>query len=156
MVLFNHLLGSMGFGQEDRGRRKQHRRAAAKPNDADGTISDEPASEKAASNITEAVTGHPLSEDGKKIGGQIAHHAFGAAAGALYGVAAAMAPRIGAGAGLPYGAFVWLAGPEVGLPLAGLSRWPTSYPPSRPAASLATHLIFGGTVDLVRRSMTRR
>ena len=156
MVLTNHLLGAMGFGEEDRGRRKPHRRANAKPNDADGTISDEPASEKAAENITEAVTGHRLSEDEKKVGGQIAHHAFGVAAGALYGMMAAKAPQLGVAGGLPYGAFVWLAGPEIGLPLAGLSRSPTSYPPARHAASLATHLVFGGTVELVRRWMTRR
>ena len=111
---------------------------------------------KMASNIAEAITGHPLNEDGRRIGGQLAHHAFGVAAGALYGAVAAKAPGVGAGAGLPYGMFVWLAGPEIGLPLAGLARSPASYPPSRHAASLATHLVFGGTLEAVRRWMTRR
>jgi hypothetical protein len=156
MVLFNHLLGSTGFGRDDRGRRKQHRRADAKPNETDGTISDEPASEKAASNLAEAVTGEELSDQERKIGGSIVHHAFGAVAGALYGAAAARMPMLAAGGGLPYGALVWVAGPEIGLPLTGLSRPPAAYPPSRHVASLATHLVFGGTVEAVRRTMTRR
>jgi putative membrane protein len=156
MVLFNHVLGATGLGREDRGRRKQHRRADAKPNDTDGTISDEPASQKAASNIAEAVTGQALSEREKEIGGPIVHHAFGAAAGALYGAAAAAMPKLASGGGLPYGVLVWLAGAEGGLPLAGLSRSPASYPPARHAASLATHLVFGGTLEAVRRAMTRR
>jgi hypothetical protein len=156
MVLFNHLLGSTGFGQQDRGRRKQHRRTDAKPNETDGTTSDEPASEKVASNVAEAISGEALSDRERKIGGSIVHHAFGAAAGALYGAAAARMPALAAGGGLPYGALVWVAGPEVGLPLTGLSRRPSEYPPSRHVASLATHLVFGGTVEAVRRSMTRR
>jgi len=156
MVLFNHLLGSTGFGRDDRGRRKQHRRADAKPNDADGTISDEPASEKAASNLVEAVTGAGLSERGKKIGGSIVHHAFGVAAGAIYGACAACLPAVSRGGGLPYGMAVWIAGPETGLPFAGLARTPTEYPPSRHVASLATHLVFGSTLEAVRRSIMRR
>jgi hypothetical protein len=156
MVLFNHLLGSTGFGREDRGRRKQHRRADAKPNDADGTISDEPASEKAASNLVEAATGAELTERGRKIGGSIVHHAFGVVAGAMYGAFAARLPAVATGGGLPYGMLVWIAGPETGLPLAGLARTPTQYPPSRHIASLATHLVFGSTLEAVRRSMTRR
>lgn len=156
MVVFNHLLAATGFGRDDTGRRKQERRVAAKPNDTDGTIADEPASMKVASNVTEAITGKPLGEQGKKIGGPIVHHAFGAVAGALYGAAAARVPQLAAGAGMPYGAFVWLTGPEGGVPLSGLSRSPASYPPQRHAASLATHLVFGAAVEAIRRWMTRR
>jgi len=156
MVVFNHLLAATGFGRSDRGGRKPERRDDAKPNDTDGTIADEPASMKAASNLAEAVTGQPLGERGKKIGGPIMHHAFGAAVGALYGAAAAGVPQVTAGGGMPYGAFVWLAGAEAGVPLSGLSRSPDSYPPARHAASLATHLVFGATVEATRRWMTRR
>jgi hypothetical protein len=156
MILFNHLLASAGVGRDDRGRRKQHRRVDAKPNDADGTISDEPATEKAASNLTELVTGEPLDERGKRVFGPIVHHAFGAAVGALYGAATARAPRLAAGGGLPYGAFVWLAAAEAGLPIVGLSRKPTAYPASRHAASLASHFAFGATVEAVRRMLMRR
>ena len=40
--------------------------------------------------------------------------------------------------------------------IAGLSRSPASYPAARHAASLATHLVFGATLEAVWRGMTRR
>ena len=49
MLLFNRALATTGFGDDDLGRHHQERRVAAKPNDSDGTIADEPASRKAAS-----------------------------------------------------------------------------------------------------------
>ena len=155
MVGFNHLLAATGFARDDLGNRKPNRRFDAKPNDTDGTIADEPASMKAASNLAEAVTGRPLGERGKAIGGPIAHHAFGAGAGALYGALAARLPEATWGAGLPYGALVWLAGAEIGVPAAGLSRSPASYPSSRHLASFATHLVFGLTLEGVRRLLTQ-
>jgi len=156
MVRFNHLLAAIGFGRDDVGRHKEYRRVDAKPNDTDGTIADEPASMKAASHVSEAVNGEPLTERGKNIGGPIVHHVFGAAAGALYGAAAARVPQLAAGGGVPYGSFVWLVGAEIGVPMSGLSRSPGSYPPSRHAASLATHVMFGLMVEATRRSLTPR
>lgn len=156
MVGFNHVVAALGVGRHDHGRRKAHRRATAEPNETDGTIPDEPASEKAVSNIVEAVSGKPLSDRGKKIGGTIAHHAFGATLGALYGAAATRVPRLAIGAGAVYGAVVWLTATEAGVPLAGLSKRPAAYPPARHAASLATHVVFGITVDAVRRWLARR
>lgn len=156
MVAFNHALSALGVGRNDQGWRQQHRRAQAEPNETDGTIADEPASEKVASNAVEALTGTPLDDGGKKAGGMLVHHAFGATMGALYGAAAARVPQLAAGAGLPYGAFVWVTGAEVGVPLAGLSKPPSAYPPARHAASLGTHLVYGLMVETVRRWMTRR
>ena len=156
MVLFNHLLAAAGVGAEDYGQHHQERRLDAKPNDADGTISDEPATRKAASMTAEAVTGRPLDEREKDFGGPIAHHLFGAAVGAVYGAAAAVTPAVTAGGGIPYGVFVWLAAAESGLPLAGLAKPPSAYPPARHAASLATHMVFGAVVEAVRRVLTRR
>lgn len=156
MVLFNHLLASTGFGREDLGRRQQHRRLDAKPNDADGTIPDEPATEKAASNLTELATGTPLSERGQRTLGPVLHHVFGAAVGAVYGAAAARAPQVAAGGGLPYSALVWIGAAETGLPLVGLSRFPAAYPWTRHVASLLSHFAFGATLETIRRTMTRR
>lgn len=155
MVCFNHALAAAGIGRDDRGRRKPHRHADAEPNETDGTIPDEPASEKAVSNLVETMTGEPLGDRGKKVGGSIAHHAFGATLGAVYGAAAALFPRIAAGGGLPYGAVVWLTATEAGVPLARLSKPPDAYPLVRHAGSLGTHLVFGLTVEGMRRWMTR-
>ena len=156
MVCFNHALSAAGVGRDDRGRRKQDRRAHAEPNETDGTIPDEPASEKSVSNLVETMTGASLGDRGKKVGGSLAHHAFGATLGAVYGAAAARFPRIAAGGGLPYGAFVWLTATEAGVPLAGLSKHPAEYPLERHASSLATHLVFGLTVERVRSWIARR
>lgn len=155
MVLFNHLLAATGFGREDLGARKHHRHLHGKPNQTDGTISDEPASEQAAARVFEAATGTRLGDRGKKVGGSVAHHAFGAVAGALYGVAVARTPQLATGGGAPYGALVWLSATEIGLPLSGFAKRPTHYRAERHIASLATHVVFGLTVECVRRWMSR-
>jgi putative membrane protein len=151
MVVFNHVLASTGFGEEDRGEHHDRRRSRAKPNDTDGTISDEPASIKVARLAGEALIGRPLEEREKNMSGSIVHHLFGALAGAAYGAASARAPVVTTGGGLPYGAAVWLAADEIGLPILGLAHRPSEYPAQRHAAALATHLVFGLTVESVRR-----
>jgi putative membrane protein len=153
MVGFNHLLGATGFGEDDRGGRHQHRRDDAKPNDTDGTISDEPASIKLARAVGERITGAPLTERQKRIGGSLVHHAFGAFTGAMYGALATKLPAVSAGAGLPYGFLVWLVADEAALPLFGLAKAPPNYRAERHAAALATHLAFGLTVEGVRRRL---
>lgn len=151
MVRFNHLVG----GVEAREGRapKEHYRFEATPNDTDGTISDEPASIQTAAIVGEQVAGRPLTQPEKRLGGQFFHYAFGAIAGGLYGAAAERSREVTAGFGLPFGATVWLTADEIGLPLAGLAAPPTSYPASRHAAALGTHLVFGATVEAVRRML---
>ena len=156
MVAFNHLLASTGFGNEDLGEHHQHRRLDAKPNDSDGTIADEPASRQMASITAETVAGRHLSEHEKDAAGPVFHYGFGALAGAIYGALAARAPQVTAGAGVPYGAAVFLTAAELALPMAGLARKPTTYPPARHVASLATHLVYGATLEAVRRRLMRR
>lgn len=151
MVMFNHVLASTGFGDEDRGDHHEHRRRRAKPNDTDGTISDEPASIKVARVAGEALTGRPLEEREKRALGSVVHHMFGALAGAVYGAASTRAPVLTTAGGLPYGAAVWLLADEIGLPMVSLARRPSHYPAQRHAAALATHLVFGLTVESVRR-----
>jgi hypothetical protein len=149
MVRFNHLVGGVEARQGQAP--KEHYRRDATPNDTDGTISDEPASIKSAAIVGEQLAGRSLTRGEKRQGGQIFHYAFGAIAGALYGVAAERNREVTAGFGLPFGATVWLTADEIGLPLAGLAAPPTNYPTSRHAAALGTHLVFGATVEAVRR-----
>jgi uncharacterized membrane protein YagU involved in acid resistance len=152
MVAFNHAMG----GTENGERPHQHRRNAASPNDTDSTISDEPASMQVASLASERMTGAPLSERGKEVGGSLVHYIFGAAVGALYGAAAEYRPDTAALAGLPLGTGLWVLADEVGLPLVGLARNPTEYPASRHLAAFASHLIFGMTAEAVRRQLRGR
>lgn len=156
MVLFNHLLARTGFGQSDLGDHHQDRRVEAKPNDSDGTIPDEPASRKAASLTAQALTGRPLNEHQKDFGGSLFHYGFGAAAGAVYGALAAASPKVTSGGGAPYGAAVFLTASELGVPAAGLARHPVEYPPARHLAALATHLVYGITLETVRGLLMRR
>jgi hypothetical protein len=151
MVRFQHLIG----GNPHDGHGHGERRAHASPNDTDGTFPDEPASIQIASAATEAVTGSPLGEPEKQAGGSMVHYAFGAAVGALYGAAAEAYPRTTAIAGLPFGAAVWIAADEIGVPLAGLARNPIEYPVYRHLTALASHLVFGLTVESVRRALRR-
>jgi putative membrane protein len=149
MVRFQHLIG----GNADDGHGHEERRAHASPNDTDATFPDEPATIQVASLAAEAVTGSPLEERGKRIGGSMVHYGFSAAVGALYGAAAESYPGTTALSGLPFGAALWVAADEVGVPLAGLARDPKEYPAYRHLTALASHLVFGLTVEGVRRAL---
>ena len=148
MVRFNHLLG----GSEEDGGSHPHRRDEASPNDTDSSLPDEPASSQVASIALEPVVGRPLTEREKELTGPIFHYAFGAAVGAIYGATAEMQPQAAKAAGLPFGAAVWIVADEIGMPASGLARRPDTYPPSRHVSSFASHLVFGLTVEAIRRA----
>ena len=152
MVLFQHVVG----GTEDTKDRRPHRRANATPNHTDGTFADEPATIQAAGALSREILDHEPTDLEKRIGGSALHYGFGAAVGALYGAAAELAPRAAAASGVPFGAAVWLVADEIGVPLAGFASKPTDYPLSRHAAALASHLVFGLTVEGVRRALLGR
>ena len=75
--------------------------------------------------------------------------------GGLYGAIAELKPATTAGAGLPFGAAVWLIADEIIVPAFGLSKPPTEYPPSTHAYSIASHLVYGLTTEIVRREARR-
>ena len=110
---------------------------------------------KAADAITRAVLGERLPRGKRRLAGAAAHFLFGGAVGAVYGVAVEVAPSLSAGAGVPFGAGVWMAADEIGVPLAGLSKPPQDYPVSVHLQSLVSHIFFGWTVELVRRAVRR-
>ena len=152
MVRFNHLIDP-DTTTDKPGDAYAHRRDDARPNDTDGTIPDEPGSMQAASAMAQPVLGRPLSEREKEIGGPLVHYLFGAAVGALYGAAAEADRSVTQGAGIPYGITVWLVADEIGMHAAGFATHPADYPLSRHAATLATHIVFGMTVEGVRRGL---
>jgi Protein of unknown function (DUF1440) len=79
------------------------------------------------------------------------HYAFGGALGAIYGAVAARNPDITTGAGLPFGASVWLIADELGMPVVGLAKSPAEYPLEDHLTTFASHLLFGATAEAVRR-----
>jgi hypothetical protein len=111
----------------------------------------DPATVKAADAIVERAAGRHLTKAQKPAAGEVMHYAFGSAMGALYGAVTQAAPRTAIAWGLPFGALLWLAADEIGVPALGLSRGPWETPPSTHAYALASHLVYGLTTDVVRR-----
>lgn len=113
----------------------------------------EPATVKAAEAISENVFGHELEKSEKKIAGEAVHYAMGATSGAIYGAMSELVPFVTVGAGLPFGAAVWLIADEAAVPALGLSKSPTEYPLGTHAYALASHFVYGLTTDIVRRAV---
>lgn len=110
---------------------------------------------RAASAVSEEFFDHSLTKREKKLAGQAVHFAFGATVGGAYGLAAELAPPVSAGAGLPFGAALWLAADEIAVPALGLSKPPAEHPLSTHVSALAAHCVYGLTTEIVRRG-TRR
>lgn len=106
---------------------------------------------KAASAVSEGLLDHKLTPAEKKIAGPAVHYAVGAAGGIIYCVASEFFPKVVRGLGLPYGTAFWLVVDEGMVPLLRLSKGPTAYPPSTHIYALASHLVFGATIEGVRR-----
>jgi uncharacterized membrane protein YagU involved in acid resistance len=75
--------------------------------------------------------------------------------GALYGALAEVAPQTTIGHGTPYGAAVWLGADEIAVPAFGLADGPAETPASTHLQALAAHLVYGVTLDTVRRLVRR-
>jgi putative membrane protein len=110
---------------------------------------------RAASAISEGIFDHELTEAEKKIAGPAVHYALGTGVGALYGMAAEVAPEVTMGTGLPFGAAFWLVVDETAVPAFGLSKPPTEYSVSTHVYALASHLVYGLTAEIVRRTLRR-
>jgi hypothetical protein len=121
-----------------------------------GVDSSDDATERTASAISVGVFDHELTESEKDAAGTAVHYTFGIATGAIYGAAAELLPDVTAGAGVPFGAAVWLAADEGIVPLLGLSKLPTGYPLSTHAYALASHFVYGLTTEVVRRAVRER
>jgi putative membrane protein len=111
---------------------------------------DDDATERLANIVSENVFQHELTKDEKSVAGTVIHYGFGVTSGALYGTLAELAPGVTTGAGMPFGAVIWLTADEGLVPLLGLSKPPTEYPPSVHAYSLASHLVYGLATELLR------
>ena len=113
--------------------------------------SSEPATVRLAEVVSSSLLGHCLRDDEKDAAGEAVHYATGAALGGLYGLAAALEPRVTAGAGMAYGVAVAAVLDEAIVPALRLSGPPWRSPLSIHAYSLASHLVFGLTLEVVRR-----
>lgn len=108
-----------------------------------------------ANAISEGVFDHDLTRSEKEAAGTAVHYLFGVATGAGYGATAEVIPGVTSGAGLAFGAFIWLTADEGVVPALGLSKSPTEYPLSIHAYALSSHLVYGLTAEMVRRAVRR-
>jgi putative membrane protein len=114
---------------------------------------------KAAGNLAEA-SGQSLSHEQKKKGGSVVHYAFGTAMGAAYGLANEFAP-IGRKtltpllSGSGFGTALFLGGDEWAVPARGLSQSPKKAPVSSHIYGWASHLVYGLTLEMVRKTVRR-
>ena len=116
---------------------------------------EEPATVKAAQEISKGVFGHKLTQGEKEPAGEAVHYAMGASSGLIYGVAAEIEPLTTVGAGMPFGTAVWLIADDVVVPALGLSKSPTAYPLTTHAYAISSHLVYGLTTEVTRRALRR-
>src|SRR5689334_16695981 len=114
---------------------------------------DDDAASRTGNAVSELVFEHHLTKSEKEKAGAAAHYAMGVASGVIYGAVAEVMPVATVAEGLPFGAAVWVLADEAIVPATGLSRNPTDYPVSIHAYSLASHLVYGLTTELVRRAV---
>lgn len=99
-------------------------------------------------NVAEAagvVEREELGEPEKRAATLVAHFAYGAGVGALYGPVASQLPLPPVVSGMAYGVAVW-AGSYLGwLPAAGLLAPATEHPARRTALMIAAHLVWGAS-----------
>jgi putative membrane protein len=110
---------------------------------------------RAGTAVAEPILNKKLTKQEKEFAGTVAHYAMGVVSGGIYGIAAEAVPATTAGAGVPFGAAVWLVADEGLVPLFGLSKGPADYPLSIHTYALASHLVFGVSTEAVRRTVRR-
>lgn len=114
---------------------------------------DEPATEKAASAVSENIFDHRMTKDEKPAAGEAMHYAMGGTSGLIFGAASEVVPEASIGAGLPFGTAVWLLADDLVVPALGLSKPVSDRPLSENAYALSSHLVYGLTTDIVRRGI---
>lgn len=143
------------FQAVSRGVSEAWKRSAHQPEKpgSQGDSQEDDATMKTADRLALLFADQHLTKEQKKKAGPVVHYAFGAVVGAVYGVIADLAPSMTKGMGTAYGTAVWLAGDEIGVPALGLSKAPAEYPFSVHANSLGSHIVYGASLDLVRRGV---
>jgi uncharacterized membrane protein YagU involved in acid resistance len=112
---------------------------------------DQDATVKVGERLSHLVRGRPLANDEKPRAATLVHYGFGAALGAVYGAVAAAAPRAAAGHGAAFGVLAYLGPHATIVPAFGLAPSPLRRPPGTEALELVLHVLYGITVDAVRR-----
>ena len=106
---------------------------------------------RTAQAISTRLLHHELSDCEKRVAGPAIHYIYGSLAGGLYGAVAELWRPISSGLGVPYATAMWLFGDEVAVPALGLSKSAIETPPAQHATALASHFVYGISLDVARR-----
>ncbi len=102
------------------------------------------------------VTGEPMSQSLKSFAEPALHFGFSAVSAAIYVVVSQRFPILRAGCGSLFGVLFWLGAHEIALPLCGFSPSPVQMSLWEQGDELVSHIVFGVTVELVRRGLVRK
>ena len=126
----------------------------SQPQRGNNQSEDEDATMRAADAIVEISTGgRHLSREEKEKAGPIVHYSYGGLVGGLYGALAEYWHAPTAGLGTAFGTVLFGAGDLVAVPALHLSPSSDGQPPSAYVNPFLSHLVYGGTTELVRRGL---
>ena len=111
------------------------------------------ATEKTADAIARATTHKSLSREKKEVLGPAVHCGFGAAMGGLYGAVAEYSSSSRIGFGTLFGTLLFFGADEIAVPALGLSKSPKQQPLTAQLPPWLAHVVYGATVELVRRAV---
>lgn len=114
----------------------------------------EGSTEKVARNIAEAA-GKEIPQDSRKQAGQAVHYSFGTLMGIAYTVTAEFLPEISSGGGTAFGTMLFLGADEIAIPALRLAPPPTQTAPTDHLQHWAAHVVYGGSLELVRGLLRR-
>jgi hypothetical protein len=150
-VVRQRVLVREGAGDR-RGAKDEHEDPARMDPPPEGN-GEEPSTVKVATAVAEPLIDRELTEDERQAAGEVVHYAFGGVNGAIYGALADVIPFVRVGTGTVFGMGVWLAADELMLWKLGISKKPTAYPGSTHLYAFASHLVYGFTLEAVRRAI---
>ena len=116
---------------------------------------DDNAAVRTGNAVSEFVFDHHLTKSEKETAGAVSHYAMGVTSGVIYGAVAEVMPAATTCEGTAFGAAVWLIADEAIVPALGLSPKPSKYPASIHTYSIASHLVYGLTTEIVRRAVRK-
>jgi hypothetical protein len=113
----------------------------------------EGSTEIVARKLAEAA-GTTLDKEQKKSAGQAVHYTFGTLMGIVYGISAEILPEATTAGGTAFGTLLYLSADEVAVTALQLAPTSTDAPGPDRLQHWAAHVVYGGTLELVRSILT--
>jgi len=105
-----------------------------------------------ADKIKLSLVEEPLKEEHKPVVSDAIHWAFGTSTGAIYGALAASSPVFSSGLGVPFSIGFYALTHGSTLPMMDLEPYPVDVRMDYAWNEFAGHILYGVTLDLVRRA----